>query len=108
MSGAKQHAVGGWDAARDAAVGLIEVRDFEGAIALLAAGPADDDPDGEREALLGLANFHAERYREAARHYASALGARPDVEWDQIARCLRSQRRRTSERLRARGRVLRP
>ena len=84
MSGDKQHAVGGWEAARDGAVGLIEVRDFEGAIALLAAGPADDDPDGEREALLGLANFHAERYREAAHHYASALSARPDVEWDQM------------------------
>ncbi len=84
MPGGQPHSVSGWGAVRDEAVHLIEARDFDGAIARLAEGPDDDDAAGEREALLGLANFHAERYGQAAHHYQSAVDARPDVEWEQM------------------------
>ncbi len=84
MPGGQPDSVSGWGAVRDEAVHLIEARDFDGAIARLAEGPDDDDAAGEREALLGLANFHAERYGQAAHHYQSAVDARPDVEWEQM------------------------
>ncbi len=71
----------GWEAARDEGIRLIEERNFPGAAKRLDEA-ASGDPSGESEALLGLAQFHAERYAEAARHYARALEADGEqVEW---------------------------
>ncbi len=71
----------GWEAARDEGIRLLEERNLAGAVKRLEEA-ASGDPSGESEALLGLAQFHSERYDEAARHYARALEADGDqVEW---------------------------
>ena len=74
----------GWEAARDEGIRLLEERNFPGAAKRLDEA-ASGDPSGESEALLGLAQFHSERYDEAARHYAKALEADGDqAEWRQM------------------------
>jgi hypothetical protein len=71
----------GWEAARDEGIRLLEERNFAGAAKRLDEA-ASGDPSGQSQALLGLAQFHSERYDEAARHYAKALEVGGDqVEW---------------------------
>ena len=70
-----------WENARDEGIRLIEQRDFAGAVTRLGEA-ASGDPSGESEALLGLAHYHAERYDDAAAHYAKALEADGDqADW---------------------------
>ena len=74
MTAPTDESLGGWEAARDEGIRLLEERDLAGAVKRLADA-APGDASGESEALLGLAHFHSERYDEAARHYAKALEA---------------------------------
>src|SRR4051794_2800310 len=81
MAGADEKTVGAWEHARDEGIHLLEVRQLERAVERLTEA-ASGDPGGESEALLGLAHFLAERYAEAAVHYAKALETpTPDPEW---------------------------
>jgi tetratricopeptide (TPR) repeat protein len=64
----------GWQAAKSDGIALLERGDLDEAAARLRAA-ADGDTTGESEALLGLVDFHRERYDDAARHYARALEA---------------------------------
>lgn len=63
---------GSGDAARAEGIRYIDSGEYEAAIKVLSDA-AFDDPSGETNALLGLANFQRERYAEAAEHYADAL-----------------------------------
>jgi hypothetical protein len=66
-----------WELARGEAVRLLSLRDFEGAAGSLDAF-ADEETNGDREALLGVALFLSERYSDAAVHLARAVVADPD------------------------------
>ena len=67
------------------AIRLLDGGDVAGAIDLLLADTGDDET-GERDALLGVALFRAERYTEAADRFGIAVAARPDrTEWGDLA-----------------------
>src|SRR5271170_3799755 len=66
------NANGNWQQARDEAVGLLENRDYLGAVKILEKA-IEGDPTGESRALLGLAHFQLEKYEEAANYYEVAL-----------------------------------
>ncbi len=74
MTDTKDPTTGGWEAARDEGIALLEQARFDDAATRLAEA-ATGDPSGESEALLGLTNFRAERYADAANHYGRALEA---------------------------------
>ena len=81
---------GGWQAARNDGIRLIEQGDIEAAIDPLREAAAGD-PSGETEAELGLALFRAERYAEAADRYASARSRNGDrPEWQRMEELSRS------------------
>ena len=65
-----------WETHRDEAQGLIDSRDFDGAIAVLAPLSAEDT-DGEAEALLGLAHLMLQQYDAAVEHYRRAVERQP-------------------------------
>lgn len=65
----------------DEALGALERREYEHALALLELELATR-PDGNLHALAGLANFQLERYAAAVRHYTAALQADgPRSDW---------------------------
>ena len=71
----------GWGSTRSAAIALLEQGNYDGA-ALRLQQAADDDATGECHALLGLTDFHRERYGDAAAHYQAALDLDGDqAEW---------------------------
>jgi len=61
-----------WEDVRSDAVRLIEESDFAGA-AQRITNSGHGDAGGERDALLGLIQFHTENYADAADLYAAAL-----------------------------------
>ena len=65
-----------WEAVRDAAIQLIERREFDEAIALLKG--ATNDPRGEISQLLGVANFLTGNYVDSAKDFESALTLDPE------------------------------
>lgn len=80
----KDGSTAGWESARDEGIRLIEYGDFAGAVPRLVEA-ATGDASGESDALLGLAHYRAERYDDAAAHYARALEADGDqVDWSQM------------------------
>jgi Animal haem peroxidase len=78
----------GWEVPKAEGIALLERGEFEDAVERLRAA-ARGDPTGETHALLGLALFHRERYRDAADCYAEALAADGDQpEWgSMLAAC---------------------
>src|SRR6476619_5263924 len=69
-------------AARGEAVRLLSLRDVDGAAASLGEAEADD---ASGEALLGVVQFLAQRYDEAAAHFARALELQPgQPDWTEM------------------------
>lgn len=69
-----------WGSIRGDVIALLEQGDFDAAAERLRGSNEDDGP-AERLSLLGLADFHRERYRDAAGHFERALaldGDQPD------------------------------
>ena len=57
----------------DEGIRLLESGDVTGAVRLLES--VEDGENGRRDAVLGLALFRAERYRDAAERYDAAIAA---------------------------------
>ena len=78
-------------AARGEAARLLSLRDFDGAAASLGETELDDPTS---EALFGVVQFLAERYDEAAAHFARALELRPgQPEWTDMLALARANSR---------------
>jgi hypothetical protein len=76
--------------ARSEAIALLELGDYDAAADRLRDA-VDDDATGECRALLGLAEFHCERYDDAATQFEMALdvdGDRP--EWSALLAACRA------------------
>ncbi len=77
-----------WEDAKSEGIALLDRGKFDDAVTSLRRAVAAD-ATGESEALLGLAEFHRERYVDAADHYAKALAVDGDQpEWvSMLAAC---------------------
>jgi len=62
---------------RDEGSRCLEQRDYDGAVRALQA-PAQSDPSGESQALLGLAYYQKQDHEQAAHYYEAALKLAPD------------------------------
>src|SRR5690242_1380503 len=70
------------DVARNERARLLSLRDFDDLAASL--GDAEED-EASGEALMGVVQFLAERYEQAAIHFARALELRPgEAEWSEL------------------------
>jgi tetratricopeptide (TPR) repeat protein len=76
----------GWESACDEASRFLEQRNYQSAIKALEK-PILYDQSGESHALMGLACYQSEDYKQAAHYYEAALKLKPDSEdWRDMLR----------------------